>query len=131
MKECWCLGYHLPQVICECCLSNHRERILKYADYLDAVIDENEAPAIAGPFRHDGPARCICCGSVECPGVDGGIDVCPHYRAAAERNRRDEYYRTVPLGHFVIYGRFAQRTEMDEANMTDENPERWENDSSY
>jgi hypothetical protein len=41
--------------------------------------------------------RCRACASTSCPGVAGGIDACPEWRAAGERADRGEYLPSYPL----------------------------------
>jgi hypothetical protein len=53
-------------------------------------LTEAERAAILVP-------RCKACAGTDCPGITGGIDVCPAWQEAEARNARGEYLQTTPI----------------------------------
>jgi hypothetical protein len=58
--------------------------------------------------------RCRACAATDCPGIAGGIEVCPGWQEAEARAARGEYLPTVPLRLSPRAADLIDRIEADE-----------------
>lgn len=85
----------LGETVDELLRENHKAR----KAMADIILMGQLRAAFSGRAAHrTGPQSLLCpaCGSLTCPGIRG-VELCPEWRAAEERNARGEYLQTRPV----------------------------------